>query len=228
MTEASLSGQGWLIARGSNLIQSQHMTGTLLDPQHGRRDFIAFGAGSEKSQRSQTLLLGNEVKYLLEDRGKDHYVLIEATLVSENREIKENPEKLKEFFLLCDVWYHLLYEEKPYPEVAILLDFLRKLHHTRHMVVVHLLHFLGEENIIPRNWKEIPPEEKSEYLTTIGLSHWRMGSGTQRFLADAMDHPLEFFVDKIPSPAVMREVLALIKAAYESYTGREMFSLDLG
>ncbi|NPV38120.1 hypothetical protein BREVNS_1031 [Brevinematales bacterium NS] len=227
MMKASLSGQGWLIARNRSLAYaSNHITGTILDPLQGRKDFIAFGAGSEKSQRSQTLLLGNEVRYVLEDSDRNTYVLKEAFLVSENREIKDNPEKLNEFFLLCDVWYHLLSEEKPFPEISSLFHFLKIHKHTRHLVFVHLIHLFQEENLFPEDLENISQEEKKEFLETIGLPHWHMGPGTQRFLLDALQQPLDFFVDKIPSPSVIKEILTFLKATYESYTGRELFSLE--
>jgi len=227
MLKASLYGQGWLIARKRSLTQnSNNIIGTILDPFQGRKDFIAFGAGRENSQRSQTLLLGNEVRYTLEESDDWGYVLNEASLVSENREIKDNPEKLNEFFLLCDVWYHLLSEEKPFPEISSLLHFLKIHKHTRHLVFVHLVHLFQEENLFPANLENISLEKKKEFLETIGLPHWHMGPGTQRFLLDALQKPLDFFVDKIPSPSVMKEILLLLKATYENHTGREMFSLE--
>ncbi|MFN4217152.1 MAG: hypothetical protein ACK4HQ_07110 [Brevinematales bacterium] len=225
--KTSLSGQGWLIARNISLAQnSNHITGTILDLEQGRRDFIAFGAGSAKSQRSQTLLLGNEIRYVLEGGNQNSYILKEVFLVSENREIKDNSQKLNEFFLLCDVWYHLLSEEKPFPEISSLLHFLKIHKRTRHLVFVHLVHLFQEEHLFLEDWEKASHVEKSEFLETIGLPHWQMGSGTKRFLLDALQKPLDFFIDKIPSPSVMKEMFTFLKATYESYTGKEMFSLE--
>jgi len=220
-----LSGQGWVIARTTRLVQNpDHMTGTLLDPDQGRRDFIAFGAGSEKSQRAQTLLLGNEVRYVCEDRGGDRYVLTEATLVSDNPDIKQNPQKLRQFFLLCDVWYHLIQEERAYPEVVALLELLKARPQTHHFVLVYLVHLFRDEALLPP-WESME-EARGEFLADIGLAHWTMGTGSERFLRDAYHQPLSFFVDKIPSPAVMNEVLVLLRAVYQSYTGEALLSLE--
>ncbi len=222
MVGKNLSGQGWVIARTSHLGTSNHISGTILDPTRGRFDFIAFGASQEKSQRGQTLLLGNEVQFQLEDRRQERYALTEAKLISDNSDIKENPEKLKAFFLLCDVWYHLLMEEKPYPDVPKILELLKTQNQFHHLVLAHLIRLFYEENLFP-DWQNLSPEEKSEYFMSVDLPHWQMGSGSWRFLLDARQHPLTFFIDKLPSQAVMEEILKLLRAVYHAYTSDEMF-----
>ncbi|URA11065.1 hypothetical protein [Thermospira aquatica] len=222
MVGKNLSGQGWVIARSNHFGSSNHISGTVLDPTKGRFDFIAFGASQEKSHRGQTLLLGNEVGFQLEDRGQERYVLTEAQLISDNSDIKETPEKLKAFFLLCDVWYHLLVEEKPYPETANIFTLLKTQKNFYHLVLVHLIQLFYEENLFP-DWKHITPEEKSEYFISIDLPHWQMGNGSWRFLFDTSQQPLTFFIDKLPSQAVIQEILTLLRAAYHAYTNDEMF-----
>lgn len=219
-----ITGQGLVIARSSSLAQtSHHVFGALLDPSQGRFDFIAFGAAGEKSQRGQALLLGNEITFQMEERDDGHFVLMEARLVSAYHQIKEDPEKVKYLFLLCDVWYHLLRDEKPYPETEKIFQFLNTNKVVHHLVAVHLVHLFQEEISLP-NLPEMDNEERKEYLQEIGIQSFRIGQGSWKFLRDAMNQPLEFFVDKLPSPSVMQEIMVLLRAIYTNITGEEMFS----
>jgi|GEM_PF-2197818 hypothetical protein len=221
---AIIAGKGWVIARSVSTGEySEHIIGSLLDPQKGRFDFIAFGAASPKSTRGKDLQLGNEIFYQLQDTGNPRFSLFDTRLVTDNYAIKKNPERIRSLLFLCDLWTSLLHDQKPYPETKTIFDLFSSRPHFKHLILVHTIHLFHSENIFP-NWQALSPEEQREFFNSIGLPHWKPGQGTQKFFSDALSQPLEFFLDKLPSSSVMQETFKLLNALFIHATGSQLLS----
>jgi hypothetical protein len=201
---------------------------TLLDPELGKFDAVAYGARSEKSRRGGCLIVSNRVEGLLERKDSSSpWSVKDVRLVRSYPSLVEDLHRAAWLYLVLEMLDLIVPGEITFPLYPMLLEVLSRMDSDL-SVAAYALHFLVRliqgEGLMP----EDAVSADFGHITTAEGKPFLPGDGTRRFLRDAsLYENASFFQGKSVSSAVENEAIAFIAGVARSHYQRELRALSL-
>lgn len=181
---------------------------SVLDPRHGRLEFVAFNINKENSRRAAAVVCGVICRGLLTRKDETvPFSLKEAELTRDFPGLQSGLQKSTHLLFLLEILSRVVPPELPFEEFSFLmavLDRMDRLEHEERFLYHFLVRCFASEGILPLI------ENSADYEAWASgdpLAPKAPGNGTLRFIRDAgMNDDPDFFLHRTLSREVAAEL----------------------